>query len=743
MEAPPKNVHPLTLKQIAAWQFPKLVNSKPEQLPIIVGIPSLQRGAVWKPAQIELIWDSIFRGFPVGALVVCDVLQKQISSPGKYGKGWDPGCVNRHLLDGQQRCNAIALGFSDPFVDDLSNTLWLDISQQKFADPKITRQYLFRVTTQAHPWGYKINDDTKSVATLSANEVRKALGDYKWSMQPNDENYQPPNVNEVWPSIAVAPVPVAWLLQTAEKHEGESLWQNILQLCESRLAQNGNTLWASNVIEAIKARSSTLSEIEKGVRRALDLHVVALQVPNEAITEASKQEEADEHTKSETVQNISNVEHLFQRLNSGGTILDGAELVYSMIKAYMPGVEIVFEKMTTQPMIYSSLALLGTRAALTGCQKEKLQAALNVGQLRTLACDKCKTTDWELVKSYFGLLETSNPSDPVLARVVGQVDKWLLWDCKTDKIGLPPVLRTNLAQTAPDVYLLLMVLARRALDEHKGAGEKLATLRLPVLGLATALHWFGDDRPQAVKKLYTHFTSGPLGPEAFANVLQNVRDLDNDRHGLVQILSPTELRELLTMPDVQTLATWSWWQSLIVEPAKGVEAIRSERELTIWPFIERLRWSKELLIYAQREWMAKRFGKFDPARPEALEDHNRPWDYDHILPQNSFTNLKHSPNFMSVCKEWGWTMANLHVLRFEENRSCQAGLAEVKISDKHLSLARMDRPQDLRPAFSLTRNDIEANAGKVLKFVEGARNRLIQIYSDWFETLNISFLLGK
>jgi hypothetical protein len=56
----------------------------------------------------------------------------------------------------------------------------------------------------------------------------------------------------------------------------------------------------------------------------------------------------------------------------------------------------------------------------------------------------------------------------------------------------------------------------------------------------------------------------------------------------------------------------------------------------------------------------------------------------------------------------------------------------------------MDSPYDLRPAFSLKRPDVYANDdGKVLKFVEGARDRLIQIYTDWFETLDISLLLGN
>ena len=61
----------LSLRDIAAWQFPQLAQNMANQRPpIVAAIPSLQRGAVWKPQQVELLWDSILRGFPIGALVV-------------------------------------------------------------------------------------------------------------------------------------------------------------------------------------------------------------------------------------------------------------------------------------------------------------------------------------------------------------------------------------------------------------------------------------------------------------------------------------------------------------------------------------------------------------------------------------------------------------------------------------------------------------------------------------------------
>src|SRR5208282_481496 len=33
-------------------------------------LPALQRGSVWKPHQVERLWDSLTRGLPIGALIL-------------------------------------------------------------------------------------------------------------------------------------------------------------------------------------------------------------------------------------------------------------------------------------------------------------------------------------------------------------------------------------------------------------------------------------------------------------------------------------------------------------------------------------------------------------------------------------------------------------------------------------------------------------------------------------------------
>ena len=69
--------------EVASWLIPE----SEVQLPVV------QRGFVWKVSQIECLWDSIFRGYPIGAMMLSFDGDKYM------------------LLDGQQRSTSVALGF--------------------------------------------------------------------------------------------------------------------------------------------------------------------------------------------------------------------------------------------------------------------------------------------------------------------------------------------------------------------------------------------------------------------------------------------------------------------------------------------------------------------------------------------------------------------------------------------------------------------------------------------------------
>lgn len=741
----------LSLRDIAAWQFPQLAQNMANQRPpIVAAIPSLQRGAVWKPQQVELLWDSILRGFPIGALVVSPLLERQKSRPGKHGTGWADEHICHHLLDGQQRCNAIALGFLDPFSapdSDPEQTLWLDLHPQSYFAANSSRAFLLRLCTSAHPWGYGTQDELEC---LSAHQVRQALHeDYRWPLQPQDDAYQRPRPKDSWPHKAGVPVPLAWLLQCAD--QGAGLWDAL----RARLAQHFElaTLherhWARKADQWLQqADRDALADLAQALHATANVRIVALSVAPGALARSTRQEQTPVPDAEPGEQRIANVEHLFQRLNAGGTELRGDELLYSMIKAYWPGIEASIDRLPRKPPA-TQVALLGTRVTLSDAGKPR--GPLSVSQLRSIAHPAASPNlavhqqEQQRIAHMFDLGQSAGPDGAEITRILAVVDSWLLYDAKSNPNGLPPVLRSHLADKCPEMFFFLMLVARASLQTPI-VPRHAKTVRQRLLGLASAVHWFGVDAPAAVRKLWSMGAAEDwLKPQTFIGVLEQLKDLGENRSGIVNLRSPKGLAKIIEKPTEDTLQDWRWWDTLIADPDD--EDKEDKRHALYWPLLEKLPYSQPLLMYAQRAWMAQRFGDYDPHASGFWDEHNRPWDFDHILPQSHFTK-KRNTEYMKVCQQWGYTIGNLHILRFEENRARQDQPATDSIPDSYVELACLrDGSKDLRPAFSLEKDDVRGRSDeerdRVLGFVCAARTRLLRMYQDWYEALDIEPMLQR
>ncbi len=478
--------------------------------------------------------------------------------------------------------------------------------------------------------------------------------------------------------------------------------------------------------------------------------MVALNVAQEALARSTRQERRMEDPSPVQEQRIANVEHLFQRLNAGGTELRGDELLYSMVKAYWPGIESTIDEISRKPPA-TQVALLGTRVALSDTGPGKPRGALSVSQLRTIAHPAHglnatqHSQEQQRIEHMFALKGATHTNGTEIARILQVVDGWLLYDARHNPLGLPPVLRSLLADKCSEVFFFLMLVARESLGQPIVPRQEKA-VRRRLLGLATAIHWFGLDAPACVRRLWELGSADHwLKPQAFDGVLGQLKDLGESRSGIVNLRSPMGLAKIIEKPNAQTLKDWEWWHTLIAAPAGDDQDEQDKRHARYWPMLEKLAYSEPLLMYAQRAWMARRFGDYDPHTSGFWDEHNRPWDFDHILPQNYFTK-KRGADYMRVCQQWGYTIGNLHILRFEENRSRQDQTAEDSIADEHLELAWLrEGSRDLRPAFSLSHDDVrggnDARRDNVLGFVCAARTRLLRLYEDWYTQLEIESML--
>ena len=94
--------------------------------------------------------------------------------------------------------------------------------------------------------------------------------------------------------------------------------------------------------------------------------------------------------------------------------------------------------------------------------------------------------------------------------------------------------------------------------------------------------------------------------------------------------------------------------------AELVQQIASHFLDTLWEA------KSSVLLYAQRDALKTWFPGFDPSLPEMMEDRNRPWDWDHLLPQSYFSGRWGIPQSV---KDWGNSIGNLRAWPLEANRS--------------------------------------------------------------------------
>lgn len=702
----PSRVHPLSLREIASWT-PGVCEEV--QGAITASVPALQRGLVWNPQQNELLWDSILRGFPIGALVVTRWSQRlKKTSEGVNG-------YTHHLLDGQQRCNAIAMGYADPFSEKKSTAwnkfepiLWLDLEPDPNSQRNSTRNFWVRSTTLAHPWGYSRNDAT---SPLSAESIRKALN--RLSMNPSDETYQRPSPVELWPAVdsANTPVPLSWLLQLTLSDE-----VNFWEALAVRSASKTNCQWSKKVHQfCINPDASAIkSRIFKGIKRAQTAGVIALEAPDELLDIS-----AQEKNKGAAHEDVSNIEQLFQRLNQQGTKLDGEELSYSMIKAYWPDLEQPINKVSEGKMPQARMVSLGIRAALANAAKQNLPSQQTVSQVRAIARDDPEKKD-----------RIQNFISKDLGRASERVGLWLKYHAIDNSAGLLPVHITSIAVGSREVYLLLLHFASR-MEGVENPQNWCKTMQ----ALASIIHWFGIDKAKVTNRLF----SSCLEDFSLKGIGDSIK-LSIEEGELSMIHTPESVDAFLQL-DKSDFKDWNWRS-----PIHG-DGNEEDVQWRQWQWQEFLnfRFNRELLLYAQRGFLNRKFSDYNPARKDLWEAHNRPWDFDHILAAKYLHNRKDRGPFKSVCDKWCNTIGNFRAWPFEDNRSDKALSAREKLSVEGSLVESL-----LEDSF-ITPDEVDGFSGgdsvrdkeeAAWLFAGTCRMRLLRIYKSWYDSMQIVQLIA-
>lgn len=359
-----------------------------------ISIPAIQRGLVWNAKQVEYLWDSILREFPVGGFVVLEN-EKTLD-----------------LLDGQQRCNAIKLAFVEPSEAD-SEVLWWDIEPDR---GKSSRKYFVKVVSKEQPWGYKNDEDC---SRLSAQERREALNVYFRDEIINvyKDDFE---IAKVFPFKAQFPIPMSFLLKTNNLDE---LINKIETLPDSWKERH----WT---LDKQVFLGKTYISIKSKIDKLLDEYSIPLSVLSQDLFEEDD---------TETQEN-SAIEVLFNRLGSMGTRITNEDLAYSAIKSYWPkDIKEKNERLAERLLPPQVLISLLFRLILTEENANQLTRGLSINQIRKIARNKDKQ---ERIIDCFRSGETD--------RIIS-----LLKDCLA-VMKIPPHLIVKMGRDIPDAMLLIM-----------------------------------------------------------------------------------------------------------------------------------------------------------------------------------------------------------------------------------------------------------------------------------------------
>ena len=598
----------------------------------------IQRGLVWSPKQIGLLWDSIFKGIPIGTIML---LKKE---------------KEKLILDGQQRLNAISLGLQDCNMPNQEKVIWVNVKENGLMG--------FMVTTISHPWGYN-EDFSRLTADEQRSAVRTFLGEkyeegYEWSIYRSD-NF---NLNRTWPIKAKLAIPLQVLIQGFEAKDGDFV-KNTKSLFQKHF-KPAYDHYAKNEIE------TAIESLYKSIQNILNYEIGASIV---------------------SLDSLEDIELLFNRINRGGTPITDDELAYSTIKAYFPFVKNDdTEAKVAKHIEPAKLARIVFRIVETIVEDKHDGFVNNLGlqKIRERGRDDYyKSLIKDFYKDITGLLE--------------------LVDSIFNRSQTPPVLRSRIANQTPELYILLMYIKKYKTKESDITDNFLC-------GLTFYLKWFCNDIPRCV------------------NVIKHYIDNEFTKKGIKLAIAHS-----INLSIITPLITPDGFSNMMKIDADDRWSPGLSQWADLWNHVSE---NREMLLFFQREYINSCFSNYNPSNSKMWSEHNTPWDYDHIIPQNWFPRYSADHSFARFCKNhWLNNIGNLAAIPFEINRSKSDNNDDWKyyIDNNHNLRVELNCIENL----SKNPNSITSKKEVALVFAQTTFKRCQLIYNDCYIALFKQLVLSS
>lgn len=611
-----------------------------------IELPAIQRGFVWKTSQIENLWDSIFRGYPVGSFLLS---QKE---------------THMELFDGQQRATSIALGFYNPWEQHSENkqigsdkslpTIWIDLSpsvEQRIDGTMVkvmpaNSAYLFRVLTKSHPWGYRAWNNGERINLNDRKNAWEQMKSYGVT------KYTKLSPSQRLPYSARVPVPLCFLLESYKetKDKEVSAFRDAVldrtcikgyfpdTFCPFYLKKEGKTyeqglkeipfeewtFWKNKISEVLNKDSYSIPAV------ILPGKVMELKDDSSTLEDPT----------------------LFVRLNSGGTALQGEELIYSIFKSYYPRGKDLVENVSTQSknlITPSRIIVLASRLVLAEIANGKYQKSITSAAFQAYIKNQAFKDGMDRMV------------DGRLAKLIGQSIEILRMRDENDTQRIPDIVVKAFVKDCPEGMMLLLNFLRQEPVVSQN-------LKAAICSKLYRNYWFGA--LESIAREERNWKAS-VTPE-FWNQIALPSGWGFHQLPLIQ---PEALEEFLLARVVPFEASnhriekgykdsaliWAFFKTFISEEEEG--SIPGLWDNFLWRLLSsNTNRNKALILLAQGDYIQKEFEEYNQL--EDLQDTNTPWDWDHIFPK-SWTWREKS----YLESDWVNKIGNLRAMPLVENRS--------------------------------------------------------------------------
>lgn len=593
-----------------------------------IELPAIQRGFVWKPYQIENLWDSVFRQYPMGSFLLTATGKKLM------------------LIDGQQRATALALGFFNPWKDEslhLGNVknlpvIWMDVLPVSKTENSV---FVFRVVTRSHPWGYQLNNNRNVLSVSdrrnSADQMLRIVNDN----EKMEKMYTLLKPAQRLPYDARLPIPLCFLLEALETARDYADWKRVVeQKCQVIPEQyhpkhlpTDNQYHSAIETCDLSDLYNTIKQIEK------DYIIPAIIVNNQLIL---KSEESTEVNPT-----------LFVRINSGGTQLEGEELIYSIYKAVWPSTKALVESIASSIIQPSKIITLASRLVLSKLNNAFYKGISLAQFQREIANEEFKCA----LESLIG-----KERDSSLRSLIDKSIDILKYDGT-----IPDIIVKRFIKDSTDGFLLLLNWLLHNPDQSIDFD-----LKARICSRLYTNYWFGD-LGHMVRQLWKGSSD-----KSFWTICYHNEDYLAQKH----LVNPAALESFLLrraqegndFSISQEDAIWEEWTACAPRPESMSEENYNVLMKDGWNnYLSRLLNNKYLILLAQRDYINRTFKDYNQI--EDLQDTERPWDWDHIYPQSWVYYQREIDKRTSY---WEWRIGNYRAMSLTDNRSENAHLSPAE-----------------------------------------------------------------